>query len=554
MRFLSYSDLLNDSVNEMWKPTELRYDKKCWRQYCHSAVTTTFVEDRFPVKGLQNILAVGLPSHPIVTIDAYPVMTRYQFMYEILCCFSFWLGVSFVDLKPMTALMKRQMKMKAYLTQMYLVVDKVVDRLLRVGIWTSYVQSVKDLNRRKLSDFCFRYSMIGLCFCQIIYSVMSYLSYSSFMDIYQKMETRTDVNLHICLDSAELISRKYPSRIKDPVLARSVIMNRTITSLFSDTPREDELIRECGYWGLHSRMANVSQLRHVSDRIFFSTKNKTICDQVYEVHKFIVQSYMCYSIRPRHYTGWSTFQMEHAFNKQTTILKVTVDSSLLTRRLSLMADMGKYYPIISSTFGHNTLRESNRDDYDVSYIRYIQSTPPSPKVTDGFVSFQFYSCLSNCVNGRFKMSNLTLSERFKGPSNLRFFSYLDRKSNTFKIPLRQIQNQCERKCIEYNEQVRGLTLFIPIVEARRSHKKTKGNLTTISLKSTNQPVIVVTFILKVSLFQQVINLGSILGLWFGFSAVTLARMGRIRDKELGPEELLSQKQHIRTLRAKYRIR
>ena len=559
MRFLSYSDLLNGSVNEMWRQTELLCDKKCWRNSCHFVITTTFFEDRFPVNGMRNVLAIDLPSHPKVMMDAYPVMTLYQFMYEILCCFSFWLGVSLIDLKPSSALMKGEMKMKVYLTKVYLVVDKVVDKMLRFGLWSSYVQSVKGLDRRKLLDLCFRYSMMGLCFYHIYYSIMIYLSYSSFIDVYETVETSTDVNLHICLDSAELISRKFPSYIQDPIMARSVIMNRTITSLFADTPREDELIRECGHWGLHSRMTNLSQLGHVSDRIFFSTQNKRICNHVYEVHKFIAQSFMCYSIWPRYYTGWSTLQMKHAFNRQTTILKVAVNSSLLTKRLSLLVNWKKYHSYTSSSFGHNTLHDPNHGHYDVSYIRYVQITPPSPRTKDSFVSFQYDGCLRKCLTERLKMFNLTLSERFREPSNLRFVSYLDRKRNPFKIPFRQIQNKCEKRCLEYNDQVlleitNKFTIFIPIVRGIRRNWQKRADLTTISLKSTNQPVIKVTFILKVSFFQQIINLGSILGLWFGFSAVTMAKMGRIQDKEVGLEELIAQKQRIRTLRAKYRIR
>ena len=559
MRFLSYLDLLNDSVNEMWRRTEVLCDKKCWRSSCEVTLTMTFLERRFPVKGLQNIFAIDLHSHPLVNIDVLPVMNRYQLMYEILCCFSFWLGVSLIDLKPPSALMQRRMKMNIYLTQMYVVVDKVVNRLLRIGLWSSYVQSVQGLGRRKLLNFFFRSSVMGLCFCHIIYSMLTYMLYSSFIDVYQKMETRTDVSLHICLDSAELIGRKFPSVIKDPLVARSVIMNRTITSLFADTPREDELIQQCGYRGLHSRMANLSHLDHVSDRIFFFTKNKAICDQVYEVHKFIVQSYMCYSVRPRHYTGWNTFQMKHGLNRPDMISLVAINSSLLTKRFSLLVDFERYFPLTSSTFAENILRDSNYGFYEVSYIRYIQRKLPSPRTTNGFVPFQYDGCLRQCVNERFKRFNLTLSERFTGPSNLRFVSCMHRRSNTFKIPFRQIQNQCEMGCLEYNGQAllgntKEFTFFVPIVNRIRKHGRTKTNLTPISLKITNQPVIVVTFILKISLFQQIINLGSILGLWFGFSAVTLARMGRIRDKEVGPEELLSQKQHIRTLRAKYSIR
>ena len=552
MRFLSYSDLLNDSVNEMWRQTEIFCDKKCWRFFCDYSFTTTTLEGEIPVKNMRNILAVDFPSQPTVEMKAIPVMTLYKFMYEIICCFSFWLGFSFIELKPASASMERKMKIKVYLTKMYLVVDKVLDRLLRIGLWSSYVQSVQGLSSKKLVGICFRYSMMSLCFCHITHSMMIYMSYSAFIDVYELIETKTNFNLFICLDTAELIERKFPSRIKDPIVARSVVFNRTVTSLFADTPREDEVIQECGYWGLYSRRANLSQLGHVSDRIFFSTKNKSICDQIYEVQKVLIQSYMCYSIWPRYYTGWSRHQMRHALDQRKTFLKVSIRPSLLTKQFTLLVDSGKFIPFTSSTFGHNIFRDPKHNRYDVSYIRYIQSSLPSPKSTDGFVPFLFDRCLNQCVNKKFAPFNLTLSQRFRDSSSLRFVSFFHRKNGIFTRLVRRIQEQCEAGCVEHNKYIKkdnhgNIELLVPIIEARREKELQNSPLATISLKSTNHPVLSIIFKLKVSFFQQIINLGSILGLWFGFSAVTLARMGRLKDKEIGLQELLAQKQRIRVL-------
>ena len=558
MRFLSYSDLVNGSVNEMLRQTELFCDKKCRKTECEYGFTSTIIEDEIPVDNLRNVLAVDFPSHPTVEMKTVPVMTLYQFIYELLCCCSFWLGVSFIDLKPSSSSMRRKMKIRVYFTQMYLVVDKALNTLLQLSFWSSCLRKMHQLSKRKLLNLFFCSLTMGLCVSHITHSMVTYMSYSSFIDVYETMETRTDLNLHICLDMAELIGRKFPTHLEDPVLARSVIMNRTVTSLFADTPREDDLIQQCGYRGLHSRMANLSQLGHVTDRILFSTKNKTICHQVYEVRKFIVQSYMCYSIWPRYLTGWNQFQMKHALNKHKTILEVSVKSFLLTKRFTFIVADEKFFPLTSSMFATNIIRNSKHDQYKVSYVKYIENILPTPKMTDGFVPSVFDRCLNRCVNQKFATFNLTLSKRFTGPSNLRFVSYLDRKSNTLNIPFKQIQIKCEMSCLEYNDQILlededDFKLFVPIVQAGRSGKS-KGKLTTISLESTNQPVLIITFKLKISFFQQIINLGSILGLWFGFSAVSLARMGRIRDKQIDHEELLSLQQRTWRLKRKYNIR
>ena len=155
MRFLSYSDLVNGSVNEIWRQTELFCDKRCWKSRCEYGFTSTIIENEFPVKNLKNILAVDFPAHPTVEMTTVPVMTLHHFMYELFCCFSFWLGVSLIDLQPSSSSMRRKMKMKVYLTRMYLVVDKVVDRLLQLPIWSFYLRKIHQLSKRKLLNLFF---------------------------------------------------------------------------------------------------------------------------------------------------------------------------------------------------------------------------------------------------------------------------------------------------------------------------------------------------------------------------------------------------------------
>ena len=398
MQYLSYSDLLNDSVNGMLRQAELFCDQKCWRSSCDYSFTSTEIEDEILVERVKNIFAVDLPSYPTIEMKTVPVMTLYDFVYEICCCFSFWLGVSFIDFRPTPKAMKRRMKMKVHLTQMYWVVERVTKELLKSYHQLSFSLIVQKLSKRKLVNFFFCSFTMTFCFCHIIHSMMIYMSYSSLINVYEELEKRTDMSLFICFDMAKLIARKFPTGIEDPLVARSVILNRTVASLFVDTPREDELIRECGHWGLYSRRVNLSGKSHVSDRIFFLTKNITVCDQVYEVNKIVIQSYICYSIWPRYYAEWNQFQMKHALNEHKTLLKVSVNSSLLTKKFTLMVAWERFYPFISSTFAPNILRDVRHNRYDVSYIRYIQSILPSPKSNDGFVPFMFDRCLSQCVN------------------------------------------------------------------------------------------------------------------------------------------------------------
>ena len=250
--------------------------------------------------------------------------------------------------------------------------------------------------------------------------------------------------------------------------------------------------------------------------------------------------------------------MKHTLNQQKTLLKVRVNSSLLTERFTLMVTFANYVPFSSSAWAPVVIKDHRYNHYTVSYIRYIESLLPSPKTNDGFTPFLFDRCVNNCVNKKLRSSNLTLSERFSHPSKARFVSYFDRKQDLFRILLAKIQQECTAGCLEYNDYImvenkKDIELYVPIVKPKRKSGETRRDLTAISLKSTNHPVLSIIFKLKISFFQQIINLGSILGLWFGFSAVSLARVGRTRDKHIGLDELLSLGRRTRALKAQYSI-
>ena len=251
--------------------------------------------------------------------------------------------------------------------------------------------------------------------------------------------------------------------------------------------------------------------------------------------------------------------MKHMLNKYKTLLKVAVNSSLLTSRFTLLVDFDNYLPFTSSNYAPNIIRDPRHDQYKVTYVHYTSSLLPSPRTRDGFVPFLFDRCLNHCINVKLAPFNLTLIQRFTRPVNLRFVSYFDRKQQIFRTVVARIEKECETRCLEYNDHVMkekgsNIELSVPIVEGRRKNQRKQNNLTSISLKSTNQPIISITFKLKISFFQQIINLGSILGLWFGFSAVSLARMGRLRDKQITLKDLLFLQQRITILKTRYNTR
>ena len=458
------------------------------------------------------------------------------------CCFSFWLGFSFFSLNPVSRMAQSRAKEASqYLNDQL----KLLQQRLALFHTTNHITFGHRLRHRwkrfnKKSLIILMLSSIG-CVYHSWYSFKIYFNYPALIDVQQKTDTDTQMFPLICLDLAQLLTRDHDpahfSNLSDPMF-KAKVLDSTISSLFADTPSGQDMMQSCQYWGTFARQGQVTEMAQLTDRILFETRNQSICNEIYRISKFIANNYMCYTARPRNYTEWTSRRMMNALNDAKTMMKMTVKSSFLTPKFSVLFNHLQYFPFSSSTWTPNLKHVPEYNRYHISYIRYLQSLLPSPYAQDGFVPFLFDRCNNACINSKFAPFNLTLSRRFADPSDFRFLTYSHRMGEVMPTIITSIVSSCEKRCAEFNNHVKeegnnDLTLFIPTIRPLNMKTNHKDEVAFI-FRATNSPMILVYFKLKISFFEQLINFGSVIGIWFGMSMMHLARYtsGGISEDDL----------------------
>lgn len=561
---LSYTDLLDEKMNEEWKKIESHCKKICWQQPCDYILSLTYLDDQIMMENLNEseiMFALNLPSYPKCEITAVASYSFYDLVYQIFCCCSFWLGFSILDLNPFAILVeKKKEKAQKFLIEKFIALAWLVGKLSSSFNSNSFYKKPKRRLRELLIDYII-YSLAIVAFTShSIYSMKIYLIYPSNINIYVSLDQGTDLDMYLCLDTAELLARKMNLNQKfDGLEEKAVLLNATIASLFDETPRGDEIIEQCAHWGIDARQGKVKNMSLISDRVLFECKNTTLCREIFAVRKFIFQNFMCYGIRPRNYTYWDRIQMKNTLHHQKTSFEVSVNNSLLTNRYSVVAGRSNLVPFTSSNFSPNIIKDLNYSIYDISYLILNQSVLPSPYAHDGFIPFMFDRCLNTCVNDKMLKYNLTLSRRFKDSSNVSFITYIHQKVDLVSKHINDVLDKCETGCAVYNKHISSDAknfLYIAVATFKPLKERTSDepNLTSFRMRSTNTPVLKIIFRLKISLVDQIINIGSIISIWFGFSMMHLTRIRDPNNRFTCRNDILLLEEKIISLKRIHNIR
>lgn len=555
-KILSFTDLVNETMNNIWTKIENECRTICSQDQCQFAFSLTTLNGRTRSKDINKdeiLFVVEVDPFPESEVKVKPMTNLYNMMYQVLCCCSFWLGLSFIGLNPVKIMNESKLKKTE---------EKLFKTFCKLNYLTNYfLFSCKKINEKHFESgkifqaTIYLTALICLCF-HIFHSMKVFLTYSSIIDVYQSFETKNNIDLYLCLDTAELLSRKYNTDLT--IESRSKLLSRSISSLINETPKGDEIIRHCSYWGLNDRQKLISQMTNISDRILFTHKNTTVCNEHFTVKKLITPYYMCYGIIPKTYSNWDQIQVKSTLNSQKTLFKISVNNSILTKRYSLLVGRDNITPHTSVTWIPNIIKDPRYINYDISYITYKQSYLPSPYTNDGFIPFVFDKCLNKCMFEKLVKFNLTLSRQFTKPSHLRYLTHLDKKNI---IPGNEINKQlrrCEEGCLVYNEfssSNSSYYLFMQVPLFLATEKATKGQtnyVTTFNLKTTNHPVLLIILRIKIPFIEQLINLGSIVSIWFGFSMIRLSNL-EFNDRKINIHHMNQFEKKLFKLKTKYKI-
>ena len=527
-RIIQYSDLTNQSINKFWVSLEDKCYKKCISSLCEYNYTSTKHNYKVDRSEFKLEIVVTSSQNPLTSQVAIARVKFYDFLYQILCSFSFWVGFSFLSLDQVE--------------QKHRLVFKLRGKFLAQLQWLNYLFSLVNhqkvllkqvenihLKGRVKKALPKLLCSIG-CIIHIAYS-LDYFRYLTILDTIRKFDTETSYTLTLCIDSYFYFTSQ--KGIKSPTQAqfhmlRSTLVNMSIEEMFEKTPDENNIISLCRAWGGLQKHREVNNLSMPVDRLMLQI-NGTKCQEYFRVKKSFIQNKICYSFTPRVKLDWNRDQLDNAvrgINMNGCLYMVSINSSLVGKKFSVLVTTATSQLLYSSMWSSYFVA-----DYDfsrwhiVSYSKYIQRVLPPPYSDGGFTHMMHMKCIDSCINRPLEALNKSLTSIFNVPSSNRLITFADRVRNkTFNAWLNQRLELCESKC----KQVQ-LKNFEPETEftvtdmssgrpSRSSIIRWRDtSLASFYLRRSDSSVVVIIFKAQISFFEFLITLGSVISIWFGLS-------------------------------------
>lgn len=514
---ICYSDLVNKSTNEHFRTLERTCYQRCQTQRCSYNYTQTYLSNPISRAEYEIEFAIDSAAFPVTYSKSQARYTMYDFYYQIFACLAFWLGFSFLILQPTR---KRKCKWhKTMITYRNLCIHlkklcKLMDISYRNPLKRHFTLKEYSFNRKFLIP-----SLCSLCCSlQIFHCCFYYFKYPTIIDTQSSPERSTNYAVSFCFDTQELISKANSQ--KD-------FTEMTMSDIFDFTPETGNIIDGCRYFGLSSSNESLNEMKNVTDRIFYANFVNKDCNYLFNTRKFIKQSQTCYHVTFKRKNTWNRDQMLNTLNENRKLFLVAFKNSLLTSQFSVIVsnDAPDWIPIHSSVWAPTCVKENRNIWYTVSYVKYVQHVLPAPYDYDGFMHGLIINCLSRCVEANLRSFNSTRTQLVSRPSPLKFFKSEQHSMNQL---YKSIEAKCERRCINVNPVTKVETDFdftVTIIGGGNPVDWGNLNLSAFYLTSSDFPVVTIEYKPQVSLFEFIINIGSIISIWFGFSMVHIANLG-----------------------------
>lgn len=536
-KILTYTDLLNDSINLYWQQLEDKCHNRCQSERCEYSFSQTYAGNNLYRPEFDTEYVVGLTGYPTSITKSVPRSSLYSLYYQTFCCLSFWLGFSFIASNPVELYRTRQMQSLVRLMNQKLIAMKKFFSSIDLASGGK-----SSLTRHLTRGVVFKLSMAVFCLfactCHVVYSLTLYLEYPTVIESSRSVETSTNFSMAICLDTMYLAGQFFKiSEAEFLTWQSSVLSNVTVKQIFDFSPPADEILHGCGFWKLSEDINRSSCFVKATDRIYFHHSNLTICNSIFRVQKILMQSKLCYQIYPANPTNWNRNQMLNTIIGPKNLFMVGLPSNLLTQSYTVIVapeDLTSSIPYISSIYIPRVIKSMEENVwYSVSYIKYVQSVLPSPYSDGGFNHMYLTRCLEKCIEGHFIKYNLTLYGHFDHPiESVKFMTTADRKNPMVNSLINSVSEGCRNDCLRYNRYYGSRINFeftVTVINrgTKFRFKPKSGKVSYYYLQSTDNLVMFTIFKVAISFCDLVINVGSVISIWFGLSAIAINPFTRI---------------------------
>lgn len=512
VKVLTYVDLKNATINEYWRNLEEKCDRKCQYEICILQFTQTFIRNSLTKYEFDVEFIIDLPGNPPTRSIYSPRTTLYDLYYQTFSCFAFWLGFSITSYNPFKLIqnrylrrLKNEIQLK-FIKSSFLVneLKKLINQRKSKSNLLFVTMSTRNMRKSSIYFIC----ILG-CILHVRNTMIIYFGYHSILSMEPSLESRNDYDLVICLQYEQLFTNSH---------------QMTIEEILQKTPKNTSLLNGCGYWGLHDKLIN--DLSHASDRVFFTEDHKDWCDSLYEVNKFVLPGFICYKVKGKKVKNWNRMQVLNSLSQFAPFSAVIVNTSFLTNTYTVTISPGNNNPLTSIFWTPWMMKRNINTWYSCSYIRFHSKLLPSPFSNEGYTTILFPICMANCINNLLIENEKVIGGSFDQPNDFKFIGPYDRKINEFNIEMNQYTNKCDTICSKRNSlNFKGDNLDSSFTYTNifsGSEIPSDGeNRTTFYLTSTNSPIIHVIYVPQMSLFELIIEIGSIISIWFGLSVIKM---------------------------------
>ena len=532
-RLLSFQDLKNSSVNDLYRKTEAECDEKCKSTGCRAGYTLTYSRHAIDRTEFDVEVVVSPEANPRTHYWAVPWFEFYDFLYHMFCLLAFWLGFSFVGLNFIHSRSENRFNEAAKV-----LCSKTAKLLLRLRSFRVKIlpgrANVLKRNLLMKRVICYSTCVFGVCF-HLILPIRDYLVYPTSLLTRVSYEKPTPFKLIVCSEAQDLFERGVLFG-QNRRRRGQYIFDKNLDEILSEAKKSKQTMSACGYWGLSGDKETTNNVKKVTDRVFFESNNSSVCEGMFYSKVFLRQGNICFQYKLKRMTDWNRSQMLGSFNEARTVLSVSINSSAISERFTVIAhfDSPPEKPLHSSAWAPTVHGEPVDFRFVVSYSTFAVKMLPHPYSDKGLVPASMTYCLSQCLNDRMKRFNLTriaFGEHMP-PSKLLSNSH---RSNTLVGQVtNEMDRECDRRCRTNNHAVYGFTQFTYMVtmisEPLRNHEGRKGS-TRFDLRRTDDPVITIKFLVDISIFDLIINIGSVISIWFGLSVINIPSLTSEEDME-----------------------
>ena len=537
-RILQFTDLTNQSTNDYWVSLEKRCYNKCKQTMCKFNYTVTKLGYSVDTSEFALELVITNSQDPVTTQVAIPRVTLYDLLYQVLCSLSFWLGFSFLSFDQAT---KKRLYFAILKRKLLLQLQRLNNLLTLIDHQRVLLKQVKrkmmKVRLRKVLPGCI--CAVG-CFIHVACS-LEYFHYPTILDTVRKFDTETSYTLTLCTDAYDFFATKTGVRqvgmfkAHDFHMLRSKTLNMSNEEMFKNTPDGKNIISMCRAWGGANVSRKVNDLSQSVHRLILTERNGTQCHKYFRVTKSFIQSKICYSFTPNVKLDWNRDQLDHVFHAGMSAFfyMISVNSSFVGDKFNVIATSSNRFFGYSAIWSSDVLEKFSFSRWHVvSYTKYIQRVLPPPYSDGGFTHMMHMKCIDLCINNLLEPFNKSLTSIFTIPSNRRLITFADRVGNdTFNDWLNERLERCEHKC--KHTKFTNLDSHLEFTVTEISHGKPSKSsafskwrgplLTSFYLRRSDSPVVVIIFKAKISFFEFLVTLGSIISIWFGLSVLGIPR-------------------------------